>query len=74
MRRMKLDAYIRLTGETEEEIARKAHCTQSTVNKVRNGKINPTHDLLRRISAATEGAFTPNDFEPIQPVSHEAAE
>lgn len=61
---MKLDDYIRSNQVTEASLAELAECSQSTVNKVRNGLGNPTFDLLRRISEATKGAFTPADFEP----------
>jgi transcriptional regulator with XRE-family HTH domain len=70
---MKLDAYIRSTDATEASIAALADCSQSTVNKVRNGLTNPTFDLLCRISTATGGAFQPADFEPA-PQQIEAAE
>lgn len=61
---MTLDEYIRSTGTTEAAIAAAAGCSQGSVNKVRNGIINPTFDLLRRISEATGGQFKPGDFEP----------
>ena len=61
---MDLDTYIRSSGKTEAEIAKAADCSQSSVNKVRNGVGNPTFDLLRRISSATDGAFSPADFVP----------
>ena len=71
---MELDKFIRLTGTTEVKIAEKSGVSQSTVNRIRNGKINPTIDILRRISDATEGAFTPNDYKPREPATREAAE
>lgn len=61
---MKLDSYIVEHGLTEAIIAARAECSQSAVNKVRNGVGNPTFDLLRRISMATDWAFEPNDFLP----------
>jgi transcriptional regulator with XRE-family HTH domain len=61
---MKLDQFISTNSVTEAEIAAKAGCSQSAVNKVRNGVGNPTFDLLRRISEATGGAFQPSDFSP----------
>ena len=64
--RMKLDAYITQNRLTECEVARRASCSQSTINKVRNGIGNPTFDLLRRISEATGGEFQPADFTPTQ--------
>lgn len=61
---MTLDDYITETGTTEAEIAAVAGCSQSTINKVRNGVGNPTFGLLKRISAATGGVFQPGDFTP----------
>lgn len=61
---MKLDDYISKTGVTEAAIAAAAGCSQSTVNKIRNGVGNPTFGLLARISEATCGAFKPSDFTP----------
>ena len=61
---MKLDAYIRTNNVTEVELAEKAGCSQPAINRVRNNQGNPTFDLLRRISRATGGVFTPSDFDP----------
>lgn len=61
---MKLDAYIRQTGTTEQALARLVGCSQGTINKLRNGKINPSLDLLNAVFRATNGAVTPNDFLP----------
>lgn len=61
---MKLDAYIRQTGTTEQAIARLVGRSQGTINKLRNGKINPSLDLLNAVFRATNGAVTPNDFLP----------
>lgn len=61
---MRLDDYIRETGATEQEIADATGCSQGTINKLRNGKINPTMQLLIALSTATNGAVTPNDFLP----------
>lgn len=70
---MKLDAYIRSNDVTEMKIAELAGCSQSTVNKVRNGLGNPTFALLIRISKATNGEFQPADFEPKSAQAGEAA-
>jgi transcriptional regulator with XRE-family HTH domain len=61
---MKLDTYIRTHDVTEAKLAEKAGCSQGTINKVRNGFGNWTFDILRRISEATDGEFTPGEFEP----------
>jgi transcriptional regulator with XRE-family HTH domain len=61
---MRLDAYIKDSGATEQEIAEATGYSQGTINKLRNGKINPTMQLLTAIAKATNGAVTPNDFLP----------
>lgn len=72
---MTLDEFIRSTGTTETAIAALAGCSQATVNRVRNGSVNPTFDVLRRISEATGGQFTPGEYEPkTVPIRVEAAE
>lgn len=59
---MTLNEFIKKYNVTEVEIARRARCSQSTVNKVRRGVGNWTIDLLARISAATEGMVAVEDF------------
>jgi transcriptional regulator with XRE-family HTH domain len=61
---MKLDHYIKERGVTEQELATATGYSQGTINKLRNGKINPTLELLTRVTEATNGAVTPNDFLP----------
>lgn len=61
---MKLDTYIRESGVTEQELADKVGYSQGTINKLRNGKINPTMQLLTKIAEATKHLVTPNDFLP----------
>jgi transcriptional regulator with XRE-family HTH domain len=72
---MTLDSFITKHGMTEAEIASKAGCSQSTINKVRNGVGNPTFDLLMRISRATGGKFQVSDFvkKERSPVTGDAA-
>jgi transcriptional regulator with XRE-family HTH domain len=62
---MKLDTYIRESGVTEQELANKTGYSQGTINKLRNGKINPTLELLTKIAEATGQMVTPNDFLPL---------
>ena len=59
---MKLDAYIRETGVSETELASRARCSQSYINKVRNGSANPTLAVMQRIADATGGEVTLNDL------------
>lgn len=61
---MKLDAYIRVTGVTEQELSDETGYSQSAINRLRNGEMNPTMKFLAAISKATNGAVTPNDFLP----------
>ena len=61
---MKLDTYIRESGVTEQELANKTGYSQGTINKLRNGKINPTLELLTKIAEVTGQMVTPNDFLP----------
>ena len=62
---MKLDTYIRESGVTEQELANKTGYSQGTINKLRNGKINPTLELLTKIAEVTGQIVTPNDFLPL---------
>jgi transcriptional regulator with XRE-family HTH domain len=68
---MKLDEFIRTTDATEQSLADATGYSQGTINRLRNGKINPTLELLEAVMRATDGAVTPNDFlsieEPEQP-------
>ena len=61
---MNLNDFIKQNDITEVEIAKLAGCSQSTVNKVRRGIGNWTINLLVRISEATGGAVTLEDFHP----------
>jgi transcriptional regulator with XRE-family HTH domain len=63
---MTLDEYLTQNDLTETEFARLVGCSQGTINKLRNGKTNPTMTMLQAISRATDGAVTPNDFLPEQ--------
>jgi transcriptional regulator with XRE-family HTH domain len=61
---MKLDAYIRESGMTEDQIAEGTGYSQGTINRLRNGKMNATLEVLKAIHRFTNGAVTPNDFLP----------
>ncbi len=50
-----LKAYRRENGLSLEALAVKALTTRSTLSRVEARLLRPTHDLLRRISDATEG-------------------
>ena len=67
---MKLDEVIREKGTTEQAIADATGYSQATINRLRNGKLNPTLELLDAVFKATNGAVTPNDFLDIDPASH----
>lgn len=61
---MKLDAYLKLSGKTEAQIAKAADTSQVTINRLKRGKRNATVSLLTRVCAATDWAVTLNDFAP----------
>ena len=61
---MDLATFLTANGTTEQQIAVAVGCSQSTINKIKHGKVNPSLSILRAISAATNGAVTPNDFLP----------
>jgi transcriptional regulator with XRE-family HTH domain len=57
--------YARNTGTTITKIAAASGCSRMTIYRLMRGEQNPTLDLLRRISSATNGVVTPNDFLPV---------
>lgn len=59
---MTLQAYLKLAGKTEAAFAREIGVYQSSVWRWVRGERTPNPQTLRRISVATEGAVTANDF------------
>lgn len=62
MQAMKLDAYMKLVGLTDEQLASMVDLDRSTVTKLRNGQAVPSFKSLERIHTATEGAVSFGDF------------
>lgn len=60
--RMKLGAWLDLTGTTEAAFAEKVGVSEAQINRIKHGVRMPSLDLAARIQAATDNAVTPNDF------------
>lgn len=56
--------YVRRTGTTLHQIARDAGCSRMTLYRMMRGEQNATIGLIQRVSAATGGAVTAEDFFP----------
>ena len=61
---MKLETYLQSQSLSQPEFARRLNVSQSAVNMWLHGRRFPKQEMLLRISAATGGAVTPNDFLP----------
>jgi transcriptional regulator with XRE-family HTH domain len=59
---MTLDEYLRSNGLTEPAFAAVVGISQSYVNRLRHGECWPPRDLAERITKATKGVVTANDF------------
>lgn len=66
---MKLSVYLALKDQKDEVFAAKIGCDRTTVLRLRLDRQRPSHALMEKIIAATEGAVMPNDFfdTPIVP-------
>jgi transcriptional regulator with XRE-family HTH domain len=71
---MKLSDYMLLSKLTDDAMARMVGVDRSAVTKWRRGTIRPDWPSLARLSEATKGAVTPNDFLPDQSPDHQPAE
>jgi transcriptional regulator with XRE-family HTH domain len=63
---MTLDQYLsakKAGGLREEDFAALVGCTQSHVNRLRHGVVEPSIALVHRIRRATDGAVTAEDFD-----------
>jgi DNA-binding transcriptional regulator YdaS (Cro superfamily) len=58
----KLAEFMKRSGITESEMAKRANCSQPTINKIKNGTSSPSFELIKEIHRATGGEVTPNDF------------
>lgn len=59
---MILQTYLQRTGKTETDFAREIGVAQSSVWRYVRGLRMPKPHILRRITLATDGAVTANDF------------
>lgn len=57
-------AYSRSSGKTVHQIAREAGCSRMTLYRLMKGEQNATIGLLQRVSEATNGAVSAEDFFP----------
>jgi len=59
---MKLSTWLNDTGTRACDFAKAIGTTEATISRLRHGRAMPSLDLARRISEATSGAVTANDF------------
>lgn len=61
---MRLDAWLRKAGWSQERLAKTVKVSQSQISRIlpRNGLRRPSLNLIERISVATNGEVTANDF------------
>lgn len=65
---MKLDAWLKIEGNSARDLALRAETTEATISRLKNGRVQPSLELAARIAEATGGMVTPNDFiETSQP-------
>ena len=63
---MTLSDYMEKKQMTEAQMAALVGCSQSTINRIKNGRFAPGLDLMMRVRVATRGKVTPNDFAETQ--------
>jgi len=59
---MRLSSWLNDTGTRACDFAKAIGTTEATISRLRHGRAMPSLDLARRISEATSGAVTANDF------------
>ena len=59
---MKLAEWLKITGTRARDLAKAADTTEATISRLKHGHSEPSFDLARRISEATGGAVSANDF------------
>ncbi len=59
---MKLDEWLKTNNLTAAAFAAMSGLSQATISRTINGKRRPDWSTLDAITAATDGAVTPNDF------------
>lgn len=64
--RMTLDEFLSKSPLTEEAFGALIGCSQSQVNRLRNGKSQPSSERIARIRTATKGKVDFSDFYPLE--------
>ena len=70
---MKLADFLTTYTGTDAEFAETIGVSRQTLWRYKQGDRRPEWDVLERISAATAGAVTPNDFMSGEPKRESAA-
>lgn len=68
LRRYRLD-----NGLSLDELALKSRTSKATLSRIETGLQTPSLSLIRRISTATDGALTANDFMGAAPAEMRVA-
>jgi transcriptional regulator with XRE-family HTH domain len=63
---MKLQIYLEEASITQEQFASSLGVTQASVSRWVQGKKLPRPDAMRRISEATSGKVSPDDFYDLE--------
>ncbi len=71
---MKLDDYLTTHNLTDNAFANIIGRSQPTVNRLRRDQTKPDWETVRRITEATKGRVTANDFIPPAPSHAEASQ
>lgn len=69
---MKLETYLKNNGMTDASFGAQVSLSQSQVSRIKRGVSWPTRDVLERITMATGGTVTANDFLSAGPVKQAA--
>lgn len=64
---MKLDAYLKSTGQKPMEFARKIGCSRSRFYRFLSGERVPDKEMMQKIALASGCHVTANDFFEIVP-------
>jgi len=71
---MKLDDYLTKHKLTDAAFAERIGRSQPSVNRLRREETKPDWETVRRITEATKGRVTANDFTPPAPSHAEASQ
>lgn len=71
---MKLDDYLTAHNLTDDAFANIIGRSQPTVNRLRRDQTKPDWETVRRITEATKGKVSANDFIPPSPSHAEASQ